>query len=233
MEFRCKQFSLNHSKSTMKVGTDAVLLSALAPDCNAKRVLDCGCGCGIIALCMAQNYKDAFITAIDIDKNSVQEAQYNFSNSIFSKRMSAEEISFQSLAQRDICKYDLIISNPPFFINSLKSSNEKKNIARHTTNLSFSDLVFGVKKLLTDNGLFCVILPYEEFEKLESIAFNNGIFIKEKIFIYPRNDKPVERVVGVFSKIITDNPKHKTVILRDKDNTLSAQYKELTKEILL
>ena len=132
----------------MKVGTDAILLSSLAPKFEAKSVLDVGCGCGIISLCMAQTYIEANITAIDIDEKSVLEAKNNFLSSKYKDRLQANLISFQDFSEQKTLKecnnktFDLIVSNPPYFTSSLTSPNDRKTKARHNDSLPLDTFAF-------------------------------------------------------------------------------------------
>ncbi|MBR1769764.1 MAG: methyltransferase, partial [Bacteroidales bacterium] len=154
MEFRCKQFALNHSASTMKVGTDSILLASFLNEffkeehaAKIHSVLDVGTGCGIIALCCAQIFRQADILGIDTDKNSVDESNDNFRNSPWKERLSAKQISFQDLASEEGENFDLIVSNPPYFTNSLLSADERKNSARHNHSLPTEAFVLSGEKL--------------------------------------------------------------------------------------
>jgi len=143
--FRFKQFSIKNDASAMKVGTDGVLLGAWARTVSG-RVLDVGTGTGLIALMIAQREPSAFITAIDIDAPSVEEASYNFFASPWSERLSSSLCDFRTM---EGC-FDQIISNPPFFIDSLKSSDSRRSDARHTDTLSQDDMISAV--VLTPAG---------------------------------------------------------------------------------
>ncbi len=242
MEFVCKQFSLNHSKSTMKIGTDAILLSALSPNISPKNVLEIGTGCGIIALCMAQKYNNAQITAIDIDHNSIEEAKDNFSRSKYNERLFAKEIDIQKFSKNSTEKYDLIISNPPFFVSSLESPFAKRNKARHTSTLCFEDLAFASKNLISDNGILAIILPSKEAKIFENIAIKENLHPIERIKIFSRPIKDFQRVILHFKKLnfndIALNEKYKTIvereiIIRDNNNNFTQEYNSLVKEFLL
>jgi Predicted O-methyltransferase len=233
MEFRCKGFSLNHSLSTQKVGTDAILLCALSPKIAPQSVLDIGCGCGIIALCMAQRHSTAFVKAIDIDHCSISQAWDNFKNSPFTTRLNAQLISLQDLAKQNSEKFDLIISNPPYFLLSLKSPKWQRNRARHTDSLPFEDLAIGVSSLLSPNGIFCLILPTQEFESFQAIAQANNLYLQRRINIFSRQNKPCERVGAHFALSKQDKCKEQIFVLRNQDNTPSHEYLTLVSEFLL
>ncbi|MCL1849891.1 MAG: methyltransferase, partial [Bacteroidetes bacterium] len=163
--FRFKQFSVSHSESTMKVGTDAVLLGAWMPvPENCKTVLDIGSGCGVISLMLAQR-TDAKIIGVDIDEKSVKEAQRNAEISPWKDDVQFIHENIVDFAQKTTQKFDMIVSNPPFFENSLKSPEISKNISKHNVTLSLNELIDAVEIFLSENGRFGVILPIEAAEK--------------------------------------------------------------------
>lgn len=242
MEFNCKQFSLNHTKSSMKIGTDAILLSALTNIKNPNNILDIGTGCGIIALCMAQKYQYAKITAIDIDRNSIEEAKENFKKSKYSSQLTAKEIDINTYSKTQEEKYDLIITNPPYFISSLESSNEKRNKARHTKSLNFQDLIQSTENLLSQEGILSLILPTKESQIFEQMAKEKYFQTIYKANIYSKIDKQCERVVLHLQRKQENNsitnkhiiiPSEETIILRNPDNSLTDNYKNLVNEYLI
>ena len=160
MAFHFRQFDLHDDQSTMRVGTDAVLLGAWVNPGNIKNILDIGTGCGILALMMAQK-SNALIKAIDVDKKSVGQASMNFLQSPWFKRMKAIQCSLQEMADRRTDIFDLVVTNPPYFSNSLKSPDIKRNTARHDDLLNSHDLLAGVIRLVNEHGKFCLILPAE------------------------------------------------------------------------
>ncbi len=134
--FQFKQFELFDDRSTMKIGTDAVLLGAWSNVENASRILDVGTGSGIIALMLAQR-SNTLVDAIEIDKNSARQAVDNFKLSVWENKLQVYNTSFQTFAASNTSTYDLIVSNPPFFADALKSDKSHRNLARHTDTLSF------------------------------------------------------------------------------------------------
>jgi tRNA1Val (adenine37-N6)-methyltransferase len=236
----------------MKVGTDAILLSVLSPkeidyekteenktkDKEIKNILDIGTGSGIIALCMGQRHPQSRIIAIDIDSSSIKEAESNFKTSKFSNRIKAKEIDVFSFSKTSKERFDLIISNPPYFLYSLKSSDEKRNNARHSTaSLDFKTLILSVKTLLKDNGVFSLILPKKESEIFIPIAKQEGLTLLKQTLIYPNNKKPCNRVVMLFTKnkpsLNNYIPKQEELFLRDENNNPTKEYTTLSKEFLL
>jgi len=225
-EFVFQQFSLNHSKSSMKIGTDAILLGAFAYIDQADKILEIGTGSGIIALMLAQR-SSAYISAIDIHEPSVFQARENFESSPWSNRLRAIHSSLQKFNPE--CTYDQIISNPPYFSNSLKSASENKNLARHNDTLSPDELAWHVKRLLTEKGCFSCILPYDQ-KSGYCRAFNAVSLYPQKIInIHPKPSRDINRVILQFSKQeIT--PRTTSFTLRDSDNNYSAEYRILTKD---
>ncbi|HBN06551.1 MAG TPA: hypothetical protein DD434_12300 [Bacteroidales bacterium] len=240
MEFHCKEFSLNHSKSSMKIGTDAILLSSLTPKISPQNILDIGTGCGIIALCLAQKYTNATILAIDIDQNSILEAKENFRNSKYSERINAKEIDIKDIAKSNTKKFDLIVSNPPFFISSLESPKERRNKARHNISLSYEDLIISTKNILSSNGIFSLILPYKESILFENIAYQQSFETIYRAKIFSKPNKECERVVlhlktneNNSQKLFFNNIVEQEIVLRDQNNNPTPQYNNLVKEFLL
>src|SRR6185312_5079329 len=148
--FQFKQFSVDQSGCAMKINTDGVLLGAFAGADDPVKILDIGTGTGVIALMLAQKFIDAKIDAVEIDENAAQTAAVNFKNSPFADRLTLYHLGFERyFDQFPERKYDLIVSNPPFYINSLRSPGVKKTLAKHTDNDFFERLIEYVSAHLT------------------------------------------------------------------------------------
>ncbi|MEO8795503.1 MAG: methyltransferase, partial [Daejeonella sp.] len=145
----------------MKVNTDAVLLAAIADHSNPISILDIGTGTGVIAMMLAQRFTDAIIDAVEIDQLAFQTSKENFENSIFKNRLNAHSNSFQDFLQKEDSKYDLIVSNPPFFLKSLPSENKSKMVARHADEHFYTDLAKIIPQRLNPAGHLTMILPVE------------------------------------------------------------------------
>lgn len=231
--FEFKKFKIRQDKCAMKVGTDAVLLGAWVVPNGSTKILDIGTGTGIIAMMLAQK-STATITAIDIDKESTEQAKLNVLESVFSSSITVQHISFQELARSSPDKFDLIVSNPPFFIDSLKSNGDSRNIARHNDLLSFEDLLGGVKKLLTDKGKFCVILPKNESVIFRDLAKSKGLYLSKLLRIRTRSEKDSEkRHLMQFEFKETEFSESTLVIEADSHRNYTEEYKTLTKEYYL
>ncbi len=219
----------------MKVGTDGVLLGAWAE--GGRRILDIGTGTGVIALMMAQRFADATVTAIDIDAEACAQARENASMSPFANRVSVVHSSVQSFAadflekcsQNDSLElFDSIVSNPPFFEQSLKNPDNRKATARHTDSLPFADLFKSVSHLLSDEGVFSVIIPVEKLESFSSNAYLSSFYISRQCMIKTTLKKPAKRCLLAFQKHLPTSVERTEFYLQNDDGTRSDWYRNLT-----
>lgn len=192
--FQFKQFTIEQELCAMKVGTDGVLLGAWAK--GGPRILDIGTGTGIIALMMAQRYPEAQVTAIDIDEGAVRQAEQNVSQSPFLGRISV----LQQAVQEHLGEYESIVSNPPFFIDSLQAPDEQRNMARHTATLSYAELMKAAYRLLADNGEFSVVIPFDYRRRMEDEAVFVGFFPSRVCGVKTTERKPAKRYLLAFRK---------------------------------
>lgn len=192
--FQFKQFTIEQELCAMKVGTDGVLLGAWAK--GGPRILDIGTGTGIIALMMAQRYPEAQVTAIDIDEGAVRQAEQNVSQSPFLGRISV----LQQAVQEHLGEYESIVSNPPFFIDSLQAPDEQRNMARHTATLSYAELMKAAYRLLADNGEFSVVIPFDYRRRMEDEAVFMGFFPSRVCGVKTTERKPAKRYLLAFRK---------------------------------
>ena len=178
----------------MKVGTDGVLLGAWAH--GGMHVLDAGTGTGIIALMMAQRFPEALVTAIDVDEGAVRQAQENVLQSPFSERI---EVLGESLQQHE-GRYDSILSNPPFFMDSLKAPDAQRTMARHTTTLTYQELMQAAWRLLTDEGELSVVVPFDYRQRMEDEAIFVGFFPSRICAVKTTEKKAPKRYLLAFKK---------------------------------
>lgn len=206
----------------MKVGTDAVLLGAWVDVGDSKKILDAGTGSGVIALMLAQR-SNAVIDAIEPDKNSAEQAQKNFETCPWTNRLRVFNTGIQNF---DTSSYDLIVSNPPFFSNSLLPPAANRQTARHTETLSFDDLLVAAKAKRLG-----VILPTNEGNLFREKAIRYGLHCNRRLAFYSRQHKPQERWLMEFSPNETEM-KTETLVLYDEKDKWTAGYAALVKEFL-
>lgn len=230
--FVFKQFRINQDKCAMKVGTDAVLLGSWVNASNSKTILDIGTGTGIIALMLAQK-SGARIDAIDIDNSAFEQALENIKNCNWKDRITAHHISLQQFASDSPVKYDLIVSNPPYFVDSSKAIEESRTNARHTDQLAYHDLLDGVLKLLNPTGKFYVILPTKEGESFWELAEENKFYLTKLTRVITRADKPEKRLLMRFEFIRRTFSENSIIIEKDERHSYTDEYKELTKDYYL
>lgn len=239
--FQFKQFSIDQSLCAMKVGTDGVTLGAVADVENAKRVLDIGCGTGLLCLMTAQRNELAEIVGIDIDEDAVCGATQNCEASKWSGRITIVGKSVQEYMQTNQSTFDKVITNPPYFEDSLKAPKANRTLARHTDSLPFSELASCVSTLLSQDGSLSIILPTDAHDKFEKIASDYGLYLKKKTLIYPKPGAEVKRVVGEFIKMQNAECKMQNAECEIKELTIETdvrhQYTEdyirLTREFYL
>ncbi len=226
--FTFKQFTINQDRCAMKVCTDACILGASTEVENVMRILDVGTGTGLLSLMLAQR-TDAKIEAVEIDEDAYQQAVINVQESDFSEKIKVFCQRIQDFTSTE--SYDLIISNPPFYQQSLKSPDAKANKALHAITLSFDDLIGSVLRLLSLDGKFVVLLPPFEIEKLIQIAQKKGLYLSKKILIRHDESKPVFRVIATFLTKKVHDLEEKTLIIHDEEGKIySNEFRDLLKE---
>lgn len=231
--FVFKEFTIHQDKCAMKVGTDAVILGAWVNTADARKILDIGTGTGIIALMLAQRSK-ADIHAIEIDRDSYEQACGNVKFSKWPEQIKVHHISFQDYATLGNEKFDLIVTNPPYFIASLKNKEESRALARHTDLLPFDALIDGVKKLLQPGGRFFLILPAKEANIFRDMAEQKGLHLSKLLRIKTRLDKPEEkRHIMRFEFSPRSFSEETLVIEKDNRHQYTKEYKELTRDFYL
>ncbi len=228
--FRFKQFDIIQEKSAMKVCTDSCLFGALIDPKEAQYILDIGSGTGLLSLMIAQKCK-ASIDGVEIDNDAALESKKNVTNSKFRKQIKIYHDSIQHFSEISNQTYDLIISNPPFFQNSLLSNDSKINKALHNDELQFDEIISIVNKHLNLDGKFWIILPEPEMQIFDSICKQNHLYNSEKINIRHDSDKKVLRLISVYQKRKVEILRTEEICIFDKnENTYSNKFKELLKE---
>lgn len=224
--FRFKQFEVLNDRTAMKVGTDGVLLGAWCPVEGARRVLDVGTGCGVIALMIAQRNSQATICGIDIDHDAVEEAAINFANSPWSSRLTACECDF-NCRQEHAGQYDLIVSNPPYFIDSLLPPDAARTMARHTQTLTYGQLIEGASRLLTDDGTLALISPTEAESAIIEAATFASLPVRRLTRVISKLGSAPKRILWTLSRYSTDFVED-TLTISKPDGTFTEEYVALT-----
>lgn len=213
----------------MKIGTDGVLLGSWANAENPKKILDIGTGTGLILLMLAQRNPDAEITGIEIDKNAFAEAEFNISQSKFHLRCEVIHSSLQEFKSDE--KFDLIVSNPPFF-ELTHHENSSRNTARQQSDLTFEDLLFHTEKLLSDEGKLAVVIPFESEEKFVELAKNMNLFPKKITKVKGNENARYKRSLMLFSRNNTEVEIDELTIEVSR-NVYTEDYISLTKDFYL
>lgn len=231
--FVFKQFTVEQDLVTMKVGTDGVLVAAWADVSSADRAMDIGTGSGVIALILGQRTRpEAIIHTIDVDGNAIKQAAKNFDQSPWPYKFILHHTSIQEYARTSNDKFDLIISNPPFFTGGMLSENNDRNDVRHTTKLPHGDLLLAVSKLLRSTGSLVIILPYLQGLRFIEISASYRFYPGRITEVKSRVDKPVERLLIQFTKEKRQTVKEELIIHAEGDE-FTPEYKELTKDLYL
>ncbi|MBR1503223.1 MAG: methyltransferase [Prevotella sp.] len=231
--FQFRQFTVWQDRCAMKVGTDGTLLGAWSQaPIGECRILDIGTGTGLVALMMAQRFPNAQITAIDIDGDAVMQAQDNVKKSPFSSQIKVVQGDIRNMVDDE--GFDAIVSNPPYFVDSLACPDLQRTTARHTISLSYKNLITAVDKLLKSHGLFSVILPEENLSNLEIEANVKGLFPRRIFHVHTTPRKNPKRCLIEFSRISD----YKTIIindvvLEDAPNVRSEWYHQLTQNFYI
>ena len=231
--FQFKQFIIQQNKTAMKVGTDGVLLGAWAViSAKAERILDIGTGTGLIALMMAQRSAAKVIDAVELNKAACQQAKENFKASNWSERLICYHSSFQEFSNEMEGSYDLIISNPPFYISTQKIVMGDRGMARHSNHLPFSELLLGVAKLLNKKGSCAFIIPFSEQDNFIVLAEKQSLFPSRITHMKGNNESPIKRSLLQFSFVKNEILK-KELVIENSRHIYTKDYIELVKDFYL
>jgi tRNA1Val (adenine37-N6)-methyltransferase len=230
--FQFKQFTVFHDRCSMKVSTDGVLLGAWAEVDHIDLALDIGTGSGLIALMIAQR-SGALIDAVEIDPPAYQQACENVDRSPWKGRIHVYSGSFQLFVAVPPKKYDLIISNPPYFRDALKSPDKGRSKARHDISLTHEELLKGASLLLAPQGKFCVILPYSELENFAELASIYRLYCHRFTAAKANPGAVYSRVLMAFGPVPAGKPVRTELTIRKADGLYSEDYRGLTKDFYL
>jgi tRNA1Val (adenine37-N6)-methyltransferase len=229
--FSFKQFTVNQEKSAFKVGTDAVLLGAFARAEGAEKILDIGTGTGVIAIMLAQR-SSAEIVAIEPDYESFIEATANVNICRWKERILVVNSDLQSFFP-DTGLYDLVVTNPPYFSDSLKSPDQRKNASRHNDSLLSGDILIGASRLLTEEGRLQLILPYAEGNIFIAEAAEYGFYCNNILKIRPLPTSEIRRLILTFSRRKLKPIEKFLTIEHGARHEFTDDYKNLTKDFYL
>ncbi|RZK12089.1 MAG: methyltransferase domain-containing protein [Flavobacterium sp.] len=232
--FQFKQFSVEQDRCAMKIGTDGVLLGAWSPiPENAFSVLDIGAGTGIISLMIAQRTFAEQIDALEIDEEAYEQAVENFENSPWSDRLFCFHAGLDEFVEEPEDEYDLIISNPPFYTDDYKSDNEQRDLARFADALPFEELIEAAALLLSENGIFSVVIPYKEEEKFVSLAREVDLFPIKITHVKGTPSTEIKRSLLAFSRNEIENFPIDELIIETSRHIYTEEYIALTKDFYL
>lgn len=224
-----KQFKVEHDQCAMKVSTDGILLGAWAKLVSGQRALDIGTGTGLLALMCKQRAANLVITAVEIDEPAYIQAKQNIANSPWPD-IALFHQSIQNFAADEL--FDVVISNPPYFNNSLKGDDTARNAARHTDGLSFSQLIAAFKRLTHHAALFNLILPSSEAQLFIAQASAQGLYLQHLCLVQTKKTKPATRSLMCFGYQEVDcNPQH--LIIHNEDGQYSDDFVKLCKDFYL
>lgn len=230
--FKFKQFAVNQGNCAMKINTDGVLLGGWATEADVATILDIGTGTGVIALMLAQRYPEATVDAVEIDEVAAQQAALNFATAPFANAMQVLEGSFEAY-QDGTKRYDLIVSNPPFYTNALHNPDARKKLARHADAPFFEKLITFVAVKLSDKGSFHCIVPTELAEwMVATLLPQHGLFLQAQLEICSFVDEPVIRKILKIGKEEKALQQERLVIYAER-GVYSAAYKMVLKPFFL
>ena len=230
--FQFKQFRIEQDNCAMKVTTDACIQGAWTPILpGVKRVLDIGAGTGLLSLMLAQRNTGLSVNSIELDANSAQQAAENINNSKWRDSITVLNIDIRDYVAAE--KYDLIISNPPFFNNSLLGNNLARNQSRHTSSLSYTELLKAIYLNLGDDGYVSVLMPYPEYVQFRDAVSSFGFVESARLDVRHTDQSEVKRVVCLFSKREMDLLQKEELIIKDNNQVYTPAFKALLSQFYL
>ncbi len=232
--FSFKKFSIEQDRCAMKVGTDGVLLGAWTPlENNPFSILDIGTGTGIIALMLAQRSHAEQIDALEIDEDTYEQATDNFENSPWNDRLFCFHAALEEFVEEPEDEYDIIVSNPPFFSEDYKSDNSQRNLARFQDAMPFEDLIEAAALLLSENGIFAVIIPFKEEEKFLALAHEYELYPLKITRVKGTPTSEIKRSLLAFSRNENSEFPIDELIIETARHQYTPEYIELTKDFYL
>ena len=231
--FKFKEFTVNHDRCAMKIGTDSVLLGAWTSVKNSPfSVLDIGAGTGILSLMLAQRSDAQHIEAIEIDDSAYEQCAENFENSPWGDRLFCYHASLLEYIEEVDDKYDIIISNPPFYSEDYKTKNDSRDLARFSDAMPFKHLIHAAALLLSKNGLFSVVIPQKEEQQFINLASKVNLFPKRILHVKGNSKTEIKRSLIEFS-FQKDTTETSELIIENGRHNYTKDYISLTKDFYL
>jgi tRNA1Val (adenine37-N6)-methyltransferase len=232
--FNFKQFSVQQNKCAMKIGTDSVLLGAWCPiDNNPFSVLDIGAGTGVLSLMLAQRSHAEQIDALEIDEDTYEQCVENFEASPWSDRLFCFHAGLDEFIEEPEDEYDIIISNPPFYSEDYKTDNSQRDLARFQDAMPFEELVEAADLLLSENGIFAVIIPYKEEERFIDLCAEVELFPVKVTRVKGSHTTPIVRSLLAFKRYELSVLTADELIIEINRHEYTDDYINLTKDFYL
>ena len=231
--FQFKEFSINQDRCAMKIGTDAVILGAWTSiNHNPNTILDIGAGTGVLSLMLAQRSNAEAIEAIEIDAQAFEQCSENFENSQWADRLFCYHASLLEFVEEVDDKFDLIICNPPFYTEDYKTNSASRDLARFNDSMPFEHLIYAAAHLLSDEGIFSVVIPIKEEEHFVALASKIGLFLNRSLHARGNTESEIKRSLLEFS--FHDNQlKTSELVIETARHQYTDEYINLTKEFYL
>lgn len=233
--FKFKQFTIQHDRCAMKVGTDGVLLGVWSDLSHSpKSILDIGAGSGLVSLMLAQRSGAELIDGVEIDTGAYEQCVDNFENSPWGDRLFCYHASFQEFVEEMVDQsYDLIVSNPPFFDGNQQDMDASRELARFDSELPFESLLNGVSLLLSEQGKFCVVIPFDREDELLKEAQKQKLYPTIITRVKGTPDSLIKRSLIQFVKNGAQVIKEEVLVLEKQRHVYTAEYSELVKDFYL
>lgn len=231
--FRFKQFEVDQTGSTMKINTDGVLLGAVASANNPSCILDIGTGTGVIALMLAQRFPQAMVEAIEVDAMAAKLAGENFARSVFAARISTRAVALADFQPQHL--FDLIVSNPPFFLHALKNRDQRKQVSRHTDVSFYSQLLLRAARWLTENGSLQLVLPVSLAEWIVQRAIDEyGMVVQGQRDIRSfASHPPIRRILAIGKTPLAIPALTDDLVIYESKGVYSLAYRALLTDFFL
>lgn len=231
--FQFKQFTINQDRCAMKIGTDGVLLGAwTSVEHNPVNVLDIGAGTGVLSLMITQRSSAENIEAIEIDAEAYEQCSENFENSPWADRLFCYHASLLEFVEEVDDEFDLIICNPPFYLEDYKTDSEARDLARFNDAMPFEHLIYAIANLLSKNGVFAVVIPYKEEEKFIDLASKIGLSVKRSLHVKGNPNSEFKRSLIEFSFEETEI-ETSDLVIETARHQYTEEYVNLTKDFYL